>query len=396
MTILGNITGPFRYLASVNFRLRYRRWMWRTLSSSTLLRYLVKSRYSIEASHLECEVFGRKFASPIGLAAGFDRNGDMIDAMAAAGFGFVEVGSITSREQHNTTRPATFELKEDRALIYRGQTDCAGVEQVIENIKRRHSNIMVGCNIVKSDLTATEDAPTEYLRLFRPLYQYADYFTVNIAYNSTAEHYTPCDRDEINAILTPLFEFRRGQNQYRPILLKISPDLSDEQIDMMTDIMIDTPLDGIVACGGTAGRHGLEKSTSTMHAIGRTEGTLCGHPLRKRAIEVVKRIYERSKGTYPIIGCGGVSTAAEAREMMAAGASLVQICNEFIYGGCRSLRNINSGLEEHFNKEALKAAKESAEAARTEAEAAIKAEKTQVTTKAEAETDTTADTSTEA
>ena len=147
------------------------------------------------------------------------------------------------------------------------------------------------------------------------------------------------------AILTPLFEFRRGQNQYRPILLKISPDMTDEQIDMMADIMLDTPLDGIVATGGTTGRYGLDNSTKLMHELGRTEGTLSGKPLKNRAIEVVKRIYDRSKGTYPIIGCGGISTAEDAKAMLDAGATLVQICTEFIYSGGKAIRRINLGLD---------------------------------------------------
>jgi dihydroorotate dehydrogenase len=215
--------------------------------------------------------------------------------------------------------------------------------------------MVVGCNIVKGDLTSAEDAPLEYLRLFRPLYQYADYFTINIGYNSTDECYTPVDKDYVNSILTPLFEFRRGQNQYRPILLKISPDITDEQVDIMTDIMLETPLDGIVACGGTIGRHRLEKSTTTIHSIGRTEGSLCGKPLQERAIEVVKRIYDRAKGTYPIIGCGGVTSPDEAKAMLDAGATLVQICSEFIYGGADSLRNIRTGLNERLRKAELTA-----------------------------------------
>ena len=351
--IIRHIIEPFRYLSSADFRLKYMRWRWRMASSNALFSYMVKKMYAVNAPHLEREVFGMKFSSPIGLAAGFDRNGDMIESLAAAGFGFVEVGSITSRPQRNITRPALYELAEDRALLYRGQTDSTGVEQVIENIKRRHSKIVVGCNIVKGDLTSAEDAPLEYLRLFRPLYQYADYFTINIGYNSSAECYTPVDKDYVNSILTPLFEFRRGQNQYRPILLKISPDITDEQVDVMTDIMLETPLDGIVACGGTVGRHGLEKSTTTIHSIGRTEGSLCGKPLQERAIEVVKRIYERAKGTYPIIGCGGVTSPDEAKTMLDAGATLVQICSEFYYGGGNSLRNMQLGLNERIRKAEL-------------------------------------------
>ncbi|MBQ2415375.1 MAG: quinone-dependent dihydroorotate dehydrogenase, partial [Alistipes sp.] len=193
-------------------------------------------------------------------------------------------------------------------------------------------------------------APIDYLRLFRPLYQYVDFFTVNLCDNSSDVHYVPTDKDEVMAILTPLFEFRRGQNQYRPILIKISPDLTDEQIDAMTDIMLDTPLDGIVATGGTTGRYGLENSKETIHSLGRIPGALCGSPLKERSLQVVRRIYERSKGTYPIIGCGGINTADDAFEMIKAGATLVELYSSFYYGGGDTLRNIRTGLNERLRK----------------------------------------------
>ena len=143
LKIIKHIINPFTSLASIDFRLKFMRWEWRTLSQSAMARYMVRNCYSVETPHLGCEVFGRKFSSPVGLAAGFDQNGNMVDGLAAAGFGFIEVGSITPREQRNTSKPAAYELAGDRALIYRGQTDSAGVEQVIENIKRRQSNIML-------------------------------------------------------------------------------------------------------------------------------------------------------------------------------------------------------------------------------------------------------------
>ena len=297
-----------------------------------------------------------KFSSPVGLAAGYDTDGRMIDAMEATGFGFVEVGSITAQPQQRGTFPSLYRLENDRALCYNGEFESCGLERTIENIKRHNIRIVVGCNIAKSATTAAEDAPLEYLRLFRPLYQYADYFTVNICRNSSERPYVPTSREEIMAILQPLFEFRRGQNQYRPILLKISPDLSDEQVDMMTDIMIDSPLDGMVACAATTGRHGLDNSKQIMHTLGRKAGALSGAPLRERALEVVRRIHLRAKGTYPIIGCGGVTSPDEAKAMLDAGATLVQIYSEFFYGGGDSLRNIQLGLNERIRKAELNTA----------------------------------------
>ena len=348
-----NILAPIRYLLSANFSLRVKKWFQKLAIQLPLGRYFMRRRYAPEAEYLEVETFGMRFPSPIGLAAGYDCNGTLIDAMEAMGFGFVEIGAVTPKEQHNSKHISLYKLKGDRALLNCADIDSDGVERVIENIKQRRSNIIVGCNIAKNSFTTDDNAPRDYLRLFRPLYQYVDYFTVNISLNSTDKPYLPCDREQIMAILQPLFEFRRGQNQYRPLLLKISPDLSDEQIDMMADIMIDTPLDGIVACGGTMGRHGLENSSDIIHKIGRRPGAVYGAPLKKRALEVVERIHKRAKGTYPIIGCGGITSADDAIDMLRAGATLIQLSTEFIYGGGKSMRNIRLGLNERLRKAKL-------------------------------------------
>lgn len=345
-----DILKPIRYIFSDDFALRLTQWRTATLARMPFGLTLMRKRYHTPTEHLGLEAFGMKFRSRIGLAAGFDRNGELIDAMEATGFGFVEIGTITPKPQEGAPSPAIHKLSKDHALLYCGQTESQGVEQVIENIKRHKSHIIIGCNISKNDSTPEDEAPQDFLRLFRPLYQYADYFTVNISRNSSDKPYVPTSREAIMAILQPLFEFRRGQNQYRPILMKISPDLSDEQIDLMADIMIDTPLDGIVACGATMGRYGLDNSKDTVHTLGRTAGTMSGAPLRERALEVVRRVHERAKGTYPIIGCGGISTADDALAMLEAGASLVQVATEYFYGGGDSIRNMSAGLNERLRK----------------------------------------------
>lgn len=342
------IIEPFRYLRSDDFTLHRWQFWWKIAGKIPGLNLLLRKLYIPPKNHLERDVFGIHFSSPIGLAAGFDRNGKLIDTMGDIGFGFVEVGSITPHAQLNTSRPSLFKLPADGALLYRGQTDSRGMEEVIKNLKQRKSRTVVGCNLLKSILTPSYEAPKDYLRMFRSLYQWADYFTINLCDNTTSQHYTPTNREEILNILNPLFDFRRGQNNYIPILIKISPDLSDEQIDMMCDIMLSTPLDGIVACGGSIGRYNIESSADIMHQLGRTPGILCGAPLRKRALEVVRRIHRRSKGAYPIIGCGGVSTAEDVYKMLKAGASLVQIGSEFIYGGAGTIKMISNELERQF------------------------------------------------
>ena len=225
----------------------------RAAAATPLGTFLLRKLYAPPMPELECEAFGMKFSSPVGIAAGFDTNGNMIDALSASGFGFVEVGSITPRPQSGSAARRLYRLEGDHALIYNSVIESAGVERVIANIKRTRCRTVIGCNIAKNHATDERDAPADFLRSFRSLYQYADYFTVNVCDNSAPEPFIPRTKEQVEAILEPLFEFRRGQNQYRPVLLKISPDLSDEQIDQLTDIMLTMPLDGLVACGGTTG-----------------------------------------------------------------------------------------------------------------------------------------------
>jgi dihydroorotate dehydrogenase len=212
----------------------------------------------------------------------------------------------------------------------------------LKNIRKKHNDIILGCNIGKNTITPAEDAATDYLRVFRNLYQYIDYFSVNVSYNTIHNQYIPRTRESIMKILEPLFDFRRGQNEYRPILLKISPDLTDEEIDLMTDIMVDTPLDGIIATNATTLPTSLHTPQEELDKAG--IGAVSGRPLTERSIEVVRRIHERCNGTYPIIGSGGIMTSEDVKRMMEAGATLVQVYTGFIYNGvgfpgklCKSL-----------------------------------------------------------
>ena len=276
-------------------------------------RWMMRKLYAVEDPKLEREVFGIHFRNPIGMAAGFDRNGEVFNELAALGFGFVEIGTVTPQPQTGNPKPRVFRLPDDVAIMNRIGLCNKGLERAISNIRERNKGLVLGCNIGKNSATAPEDAPQDYLRVFRNLYQYVDYFTVNVSYNTSFKQYVPRTRESIISILEPLFDFRRGQNQYRPILLKISPDLSNEDIDMMTDIMVDTPLDGIVATNGTIRHTGLATDAETLKRYG--SGAVSGKPLTKRSIEVVRRVYERSNGTYPIIGVGGIMTPADAKAM---------------------------------------------------------------------------------
>ena len=301
-------------------------------------RWLLRKCCAVENPALEREVFGVKFRNPIGMAAGFDRNGEVYNELSAMGFGFVEIGSVTPRPQSGNPTPRIFSLQRDRAVIHRAGHPNRGLESTLRHLRSGHKGVVVGCNIACNASTPPEQAPTDYLRLFRNLYQYADYFTVDLSGDDVQDEQIARSERYIRSVLEPLFDFRRGQNQYRPILVKISPDLTDEEIDRVTDILVDTPLDGVVATNGTLSREGLTASPASLKRIG--EGRLSGRPLTARSIEIVRRIHERSGGTYPIIGSGGMMTADDVEAMLAAGADLVQLHTGYLYEGPRLLKEI--------------------------------------------------------
>ena len=305
-------------------------------------RWLLRKCYAVEHPALEREVFGMRFANPVGLAAGFDRSGEAFRELAALGFGFVEVGTVTPRPQTGNPRPRIFRLPKDNAIINRIGLSNRGLEAAIRHLRRPHNGVIVGCNIGKNTATPAEEAAADYLKLFRNLYQYADYFTVNISCDNACREGTTHTREHILQILNPLFDFRRGQNQYRPVMLKISPDMPDEVIDRITDILLETPLDGIVATNGTHSREGLRTSLTTLEKIG--SGRLSGAPLTRRAVEIVRRIHTRSGGTYPIIGVGGLMSADDVRAMLDAGADLVQLYTGYIYNGPGMVREVCRAL----------------------------------------------------
>ena len=311
-------------------------------------RWLLDKCFAVRHPALEREVFGRKFANPVGLAAGFDPNGEVCREWGAMGFGFVEVGTVTPRPQQGNPRPRIFRLPKDCAIISRVGTANRGLEKTIQYLRRPHEGLIVGCNIGRNATTPSEEAPADYLKVFRNLYQYVDYFTVNLCCDHACGENLTHDREYILHILEPLFEFRRGQNQYRPVMLKISPDLTDEAIDSVTDILVDTPLDGIVASNGTQRREGLHTSHTALTKIG--SGRLTGPTLTARTIEIVRRIHTRSGGTYPIIAVGGAMSVDDVRAMFAAGADLVQLYTGFVYEGPRLVRDICRALIDDAEK----------------------------------------------
>lgn len=305
---------------------------------------LVRMFFTMKHSSLEREVFGIKFPNPIGLAAGFDKDAEVYKSVAALGFGFVEIGTVTPKPQPGNPRPRIFRLVKDNAIINRMGFNNRGIDCAVRNLRDKGDKVIVGGNIGKNTLTPNENAPSDYLKVFRNLYQYVDYFVVNVSCPNVAAMTSLQNTHSLMEILEGLFDFRRGQNQFRPILLKISPDLTTEQLDDIIELLMTTPLDGLVATNTTTSREGLQTDPKLVNAIG--NGGLSGAPLTERSIEMIRYIHTKTEGRYPIIGVGGVMSPSDAVRMFEAGASLVQVYTGFIYEGpcfvksiCKKLRN---------------------------------------------------------
>lgn len=293
---------------------------------------------------LEREVLGLKFPNPIGLAAGFDKDAEVYGMLGALGFGFVEIGTVTPKGQNGNPKPRCFRLPEDEAIINRMGFNNQGVQHAVRKLRHRKPGLIVGGNIGKNTLTPNEQAPCDYLAAFRALYDYVDYFVVNVSCPNVACLTALQSKVSTIAILEPLKKFRQGQSDYRPILLKISPDLTQEQVDQMIEVVEECKIDGIVATNTTTSRADLKTDPNAVVEIG--NGGLSGRPLTVRSREMVRYIHQKTEGRLPIIGVGGVMTVEDAEAMLEAGASLVQVYSGFIYQGpgfvkriCKRLAN---------------------------------------------------------
>ena len=296
-------------------------------------RWALKQRYDTRHKWLQSEVFGLPFRNRIGIAAGFDPNGDNLENLGAMGFGFVEIGSVMPRRHPGTPRPRLKRTKDKTSLIDRTGYPSRGLEYVMGKVRTRHTHtksLVIGCNISKMTPTHPEDIAKDYLRVFRNMYQYVDFFVINVACTTSSKPYEPKSAEELREILAPLFEFRRGQLDYRPILLKVSPDLEREKLDEVIDILIETPLDGIEAVGGSCAMAKEQGYT--------TGGAITGAALTEKAIETVRYIAEKTEHNYPIIGSGGMMTPEDIKRMMEAGASLVALNTGIRENGMRLLK----------------------------------------------------------
>ena len=306
------------------------------------LGFILKWMYNYQHSELEREVFGIKFPNPIGLAAGLDKDAEVSDMLGNIGFGFVEIGTITPKAQPGNPKPRLFRLPEDEALINRMGFNNEGVEACVERLKKRKSKVIIGGNIGKNKITPNKDALLDYEKGFMALFDYVDYFVVNVSSPNTPNLRELQDKKPLTELLNHLMILNNKRNKPKPILLKIAPDLSNEQLDDIVDIVIDTKIAGLVATNTTISREGLSYDKDFVDEIG--AGGLSGKPVKNRSTEVIRYISEKSKGKFPIIGVGGIHSPEDAIEKLEAGASLIQIYTGFIYEGPQLVKSINKAL----------------------------------------------------
>jgi len=309
---------------------------------SALIRSVVSAQFKVNDPRLERELFGLKFPNPVGLAAGLDKNAEAFDFLGSMGFGFIEIGTVTPIAQSGNPLPRLFRFINDKALINRMGFNNEGVEKVIERLRKKKTNVLIGGNIGKNKITPNEDATSDYIKCFDALYNYVDYFVVNVSSPNTPNLRELQDKEPLTKLLSDLMELNRSKEKPKPILLKIAPDVNHSQLDDIIDIVKTTSIDGIVATNTTISREGLNYTENEIERVG--AGGLSGKPLRERSTEVIRYIHKKSNGSIPIIGVGGIMSKKDALEKMEAGASLIQLYTGFIYEGPALIKAINKEL----------------------------------------------------
>lgn len=311
--------------------------MMRNLHSIGLLKPFLGSKINND-KRLEREVFGIRFPNPVGLAAGFDKNASVYNELSQLGFGFIEIGTVTPKPQEGNPKKRLFRLVEDEAIINRMGFNNLGVKAAVEQLKDNKGKVLIGGNIGKNKDTPNERAVEDYLISFEALFPYVDYFVVNVSSPNTPNLRDLQDKEPLTKLLLALQQENNKRAKRKPILLKIAPDLTDSQLLDIVNIVKVTSIDGVIATNTTIGRENLQSDTK------KEAGGLSGKPLTKRSTEVIKFLHENSGGSFPIIGVGGIHSAEDALEKLAAGASLIQLYTGFIYEGPKLISAINKAI----------------------------------------------------
>ncbi|MDA3906836.1 MAG: quinone-dependent dihydroorotate dehydrogenase [Bacteroidales bacterium] len=309
--------------------------------------WIAKRLFTINDKRLEREVFGLKFANPVGIAAGFDKDATMFNELSYLGFGHIEIGTVTPKGQAGNPKPRLFRLPKDKALINRMGFNNGGVLATCENLKKRKTKAIIGANLGKNTVTPNENAVDDYVAVFEGLYNEAAYFVVNVSCPNISDLHELQDQKYLEAILNAVMEKNTAKPKLKPILLKVSPDLNDGQLDEVITVIEKTGIHGVIAANTSVSREGLTTDEEKVKSI--ANGGLSGKPLNKRSTEVISYLHENSKGAFPIIAVGGIINAEDAIEKLEAGASLVQVYTGFIYEGPFLAKRINKAILKTVN-----------------------------------------------
>jgi len=304
--------------------------------------------YRINDQRLVRKVAGISFPNPVGLAAGLDKNALLVDYWASFGFGYIEIGTVTPLAQEGNKKPRLFRLPKDEALINRMGFNNDGKNVIGLRLHRKKSSIIVGGNIGKNKDTPNEDATSDYVKCFHRLYNYVQYFVVNVSSPNTPNLRELQEKKPLTELLSALQKENSYMPKPKPIFLKIAPDLSDTQLDDIISIVVETAIAGVIATNTTISREGLKSEKQMLDRIG--NGGLSGKPLKQRSTEVIRYLAQKSNKSFAIIGVGGIHTVADALEKLDAGADLIQIYTGLIYEGPALVKQINQALLNRLDK----------------------------------------------
>ncbi len=304
--------------------------------------FVFRKLFLIEDPKLERKLFGLTFKNPVGLAAGFDKNGALYNELANFGFGFVEIGTVTPKAQEGNPKNRLFRLTEDSALINRMGFNNEGVTAAVEQLKANNNKVLIGGNIGKNTSSTSDQYATDYTTCFNTLHPYVDYFVVNVSCPNVGSMAKLQDKDFLLNLLNKIQQANQLFDTYRPVLLKIAPDLNTNQLDEIIELIAETKLDGVIASNTSMDRSQLKTSESRLEEIG--NGGLSGKPVKDLSTQTIKYLAEKSNKAFPIIGVGGIHSEKDALEKIAAGADLIQIFTGFIYEGPGLVKRINKAI----------------------------------------------------
>ncbi len=303
---------------------------------------LFRALYNVEDKSLEREVFGLKFKNPVGLAAGFDKNAVLYNELANFGFGFIEIGTVTPKGQEGNPKKRLFRLTEDQGIINRMGFNNEGLQPAIEQLKKNKGKLIIGGNIGKNTQTDPKDYTKDYLECFNGLHPHVDYFVLNVSCPNVSSHAKLNDKDYLEELIGAVQKANNAFAVQKPILLKIAPDLNNDQLDEIVELILDTKLDGVIASNTSTSRENLKTSAERLTEIG--NGGVSGKPVTEKSTQVIKYLADKSNRAFPIIGVGGIHTAEDALAKIDAGATLVQVYTGFVYSGPKLVKDINKAI----------------------------------------------------